>query len=96
MRWVRRYKLEQSIKRHNRQPVAYKVKKIHIRFMLDEINKNKEASEWFAQITNMVKAELKNSTLIETEAFLNNEKYFENKTTKLFKTNKIKNNVSNN
>ena len=41
MRWVRRYKLEQSIKRHNRQPVAYKVKKIHIRFMLDEINKNK-------------------------------------------------------
>ena len=41
MRWVRRYKLEQSIKRHNRQPIAYKVKKIHIRFMLDEINKNK-------------------------------------------------------
>ena len=62
----------------------------------DEINKNKEASEWFTQVTDMVKAELKNSTLIETEAFLNNEKYFENKTTKLFKTNKIKNNVSNN
>lgn len=51
----------------------------------DEINKNKEAEEWFAQITNMVKAELKNSTLIETEAFLNNEKYFETKATKTLK-----------
>ena len=40
----------------------------------DEINKNEEAGEWFAQITDIVKAELKNSTLIETEAFLNNEK----------------------
>lgn len=51
----------------------------------DEINKNEEAGEWFAQITNMVKAELKNSTLIETEAFLNNEKYFETKATKTLK-----------
>lgn len=41
MRWVGRYKLEQSIKRHNRIPIAYKVKKIHIRFILDEISKNK-------------------------------------------------------
>ena len=51
----------------------------------DEINKNKEASEWFAQITDMVKTELKNSTLIETEDFLNNEKYFETKATKTLK-----------
>ena len=41
MRWVKRYKLEKSIKRHNRQPVAYKVKKTHVSFILDEINKNK-------------------------------------------------------
>ena len=41
MRWVKRYKLDQSIKRHNRIPVAYKVKKIHVKFILDEINKNK-------------------------------------------------------
>lgn len=41
MRWVKRYKLEKSIKRHNRQPIAYKVKKIHVKFILDEINKNK-------------------------------------------------------
>lgn len=41
MRWVRRYKIEQSIKRHDRKPIAYKVKKIHVKFILDEINKNK-------------------------------------------------------
>jgi transposase-like protein len=41
MRWVKRYKLEKSIKRHNRQPIAYKVKKIHVSFILDEINKKK-------------------------------------------------------
>jgi transposase-like protein len=41
IRWVRRYKLEQSIKRHNRKPIAYKVKQIHVKFILDEINKNK-------------------------------------------------------
>lgn len=35
MRWVGRFILEQSIKRHNRIPIAYKVKKIHIRFILD-------------------------------------------------------------
>ena len=39
MRWVRRYKLEKSIKRYNRIPVAYKVKKIHVKFILDEIYK---------------------------------------------------------
>jgi hypothetical protein len=41
MRWVRRYKLEQSIERHNGETIAYKVKKIHVKFILDEINKNK-------------------------------------------------------
>ncbi len=41
MRWVRRYKLENSIKRHNRYPVAYKIKKIHIKYVLHEIKNNK-------------------------------------------------------
>lgn len=41
MRWVRRYKSEHSIKRHNRYPVAYKIKKIHIKYVLDEIKNNK-------------------------------------------------------
>jgi transposase-like protein len=41
MRWVRKYKLEHSIKRHNRYPVAYKVKKTHIKYILGEIKNNK-------------------------------------------------------
>jgi transposase len=41
MRWVKRYKLEHSIKRHNRKPVAYKVKKVHIKYVLEEIKNNK-------------------------------------------------------
>ena len=34
-------KNEDSIKRHNREPISYKVKKEHVKFALDEINKNK-------------------------------------------------------
>ena len=41
MRWVDRYENEDSIKRHNREPISYKVKKEHVKFALDEINKNK-------------------------------------------------------
>jgi len=41
MRWVERYENEDSIKRHNREPISYKVKKEHIKFALDEIKKNK-------------------------------------------------------
>jgi transposase len=41
MRWVERYENEDSIKRHNRKSVSYKVKKEHIKFVLEEIKKNK-------------------------------------------------------
>ena len=41
MRWVDRYENEDSIKRHNREPISYKVKKEHVKFALDEIKKNK-------------------------------------------------------
>ena len=41
MRWVDRYENEDSIKRHNREHISYKVKKEHVKFALDEINKNK-------------------------------------------------------
>jgi transposase len=41
MRWVDRYKNEDSIKRHNREPIAYKVKKEYVKFVLSEIKKNK-------------------------------------------------------
>ena len=40
MRWVEKYEKEGEIKRENRKPVAYKVHKEHVKFLLDEINKN--------------------------------------------------------
>jgi len=41
MRWVDRYEVENSIKRHNRKPIAYKVSKNNVKFILEKINKNK-------------------------------------------------------
>ena len=41
MRWVEKYEKEGEIKRENRKPVAYKVRKEHVKFLLDEITKNK-------------------------------------------------------
>ena len=41
MRWVERYEDEDSLKRHNREPISYKVKKEHVKFALDEIKNNK-------------------------------------------------------
>ena len=41
MRWVEKYEKEGEIKRQNRKPVAYKVRKEHVKFLLDEITKNK-------------------------------------------------------
>lgn len=41
MRWVEKYKKDGEIKRYNRKPVAYKVKKEHVKFLLDMVKKNK-------------------------------------------------------
>ena len=41
MRWVEKYGEEGAVKRHNRQPVAYKIKQNGVKFMLDEIKKDK-------------------------------------------------------
>ena len=41
MRWVERYENENSIKRHNREAISYKVKKEHIKFIKNEIMKIK-------------------------------------------------------
>ena len=41
MRWVEKYEKDGKIKRENRKPVAYKVHKKHVNFLLDEIKKNK-------------------------------------------------------
>ena len=41
MRWVERYENDDNIKRHNREAISYKVKKTHVKFVLDELKKNK-------------------------------------------------------
>ena len=41
LRWVDKYNENGEIKRHNRKPVAYKVHKDQVKFILDEIKKNK-------------------------------------------------------
>ena len=41
MRWVEQYKKKGNLERNNRTPIAYKVKREHIRFIKDEINKNR-------------------------------------------------------
>ena len=41
IRWVERYKKDGNVDIHYRKPVAYKVKKEFVNFLVDEINKNK-------------------------------------------------------
>ena len=41
MRWVERYENDDNIKRHNREAISYKVKKTHVKFVLDKLKKNK-------------------------------------------------------
>lgn len=38
---MERYENEDSIKRHNRKHISYKVKKEYVKFAFDEIKKNK-------------------------------------------------------
>jgi transposase len=41
MRWVKQYKNKGNVERQNRTPIVYKIKREHIRFIKDEIHKNK-------------------------------------------------------
>jgi transposase len=41
LRWVDKYNTDGEIYRHNREPIAYKVKKEHVKFILEELKKNK-------------------------------------------------------
>ena len=41
MRWVERYKKDGDVDIHYRKPVAYKVKKEYVNFLLQELKKNK-------------------------------------------------------
>jgi transposase len=41
LRWVEKYKEDDEIKRYNRKPIAYKVHREHVKFLIDELKKNK-------------------------------------------------------
>ena len=41
-RWVDRYLLENSIRRHNRLPVSYKVKKKHVKYAIKKLRENEQ------------------------------------------------------
>lgn len=41
-RWIDRYEEENEIKRHNRPPVSYKVRRPHIQFALNELRRNEQ------------------------------------------------------
>lgn len=41
MRWVNKYEKHKNIKRDEKVPIAYKVKQMHVKFILNELNKNK-------------------------------------------------------
>ena len=40
-RWTARYTRDKTVKRYNRKPISYKVKKTHVKFIIDEVTKNK-------------------------------------------------------
>jgi len=41
-RWIYRYLLEDSIKRHNRLPVSYKIKKKHVKYAIKKLKENEQ------------------------------------------------------
>lgn len=41
MRWVERYRKYKEIRRHNREAIAYKVTKEHVKYMLKLVKENR-------------------------------------------------------
>jgi putative transposase len=41
-RWIERYEEENEIKRHNRPPVSYKIRRPHIQFAITELRRNEQ------------------------------------------------------
>ena len=62
MRWVERYNKEGNVDIHYRKPVAYKVKKEYVKFLLDEINKNKTIT--LQELQQKLKDKYKNAKVI--------------------------------
>ena len=67
MRWVERYNKEGNVYIHYRKPVAYKVKKEYVKFLLDEINKNKTIT--LQELHQKLKDKYKNANISTMQLF---------------------------
>ena len=67
MRWVERYKNEGNIDIHYRKPVAYKVKKEYVKFLVDEIKKNKTIT--LQKLNQKLKDKYKDANISTTQIF---------------------------
>jgi len=67
MRWVKRYKKDGNVDIHYRKPVAYKVKKEYVNFLVDEINKNKTIT--LHELNQKLKDKYKDANLSTTQIF---------------------------
>ena len=67
MRWVQQYKKEGNVNIHYRKPIAYKVKKEYVKFVLDEIKKNKTIT--LHELTEKLKETYKGVDLSTTQIF---------------------------
>lgn len=56
-RWVGRYLLEDSIKRHNRLPVSYKITKEQVKYAIQKVKKNKQIT--MTELVKIVKKKFK-------------------------------------
>jgi transposase len=67
MRWVKRYKNQGTVKNRYRKPIAYKVKKEYVKFLLDEIKNNKTIT--LQELALKLKNKYKNIDLSTTQIF---------------------------
>ena len=67
MRWVERYKKDGNVDIHYRKPVAYKVKKEYVKFLLDELQKNKTST--LQELNEKLKDKYKGVDLSTTQIF---------------------------
>jgi transposase len=67
MRWVERYKKDGNVDIHYRKPFAYKVKKEYVKFLLDELQKNKTST--IQELNQKLKDKFKGIDLSTTQIF---------------------------
>jgi transposase len=67
MRWVERYKKDGNVNIHYRKPIAYKVKKEYVKFLLDELQKNKTST--LQELNQKLKDKYKGVDLSTTQIF---------------------------